>query len=336
MATCPNGHPSGAEDWCEVCGIRMAPPVGVPGAPVPPPPGPGGGYGYPGPPAGDPTQAAELCPECNTPREGQAQFCEECRFNFVTQSPSPYVPPQPPTAGGGGFSQGFRPQHPQSLGYQPSGPSQIHRGSEPLGPDSGSAPGPAAPPGPPAGAPQPDPRAGGDFMITPPSQSQPPPQQGPPPYEQQPYEQPPYEQSGHGGPQQTGWVAVVTPDREYFTTMMQRSGPEAQGLNLPAYSPEQKVALTGPQITIGRRRQSTGEVPDIDMARPPEDPGVSHKHAMLVEQPDGSWSVVDQNSTNGTTVNGASDPIQPFVPVPLREGDRVHVGAWTTIRLERG
>jgi pSer/pThr/pTyr-binding forkhead associated (FHA) protein len=57
---------------------------------------------------------------------------------------------------------------------------------------------------------------------------------------------------------------------------------------------------------------------------------------MLVAQPDGSWSVVDQNSTNGTTINGAENPIQPFVPLPLREGDRVHVGAWTTITIRRG
>lgn len=56
---------------------------------------------------------------------------------------------------------------------------------------------------------------------------------------------------------------------------------------------------------------------------------------MLVEQPDGSWSVVDQGSTNGTTVNGGEDPIDPFVPVPLTDGDRVHVGAWTTITIVR-
>jgi pSer/pThr/pTyr-binding forkhead associated (FHA) protein len=45
--------------------------------------------------------------------------------------------------------------------------------------------------------------------------------------------------------------------------------------------------------------------------------------------------VVDQNSTNGTTVNGSDEPIQPFVPVPLQDGDRVHVGAWTTITVRR-
>ncbi|WP_052310273.1 FHA domain-containing protein, partial [Streptomyces viridochromogenes] len=132
------------------------------------------------------------------------------------------------------------------------------------------------------------------------------------------------------------WTATIGPDRDYFMAMMQRSGPEAAGLNLPAYSPEQQRTLTGNQLTIGRRRHSTGDTPDIDLSVPPEDPGVSHQHAVLVQQPDGNWAVVDQNSTNGTTVNGSDEPIQPFVPVPLHDGDRVHVGAWTTITIRRG
>jgi hypothetical protein len=142
---------------------------------------------------------------------------------------------------------------------------------------------------------------------------------------------------GPAFPQQPAtWTATIGPDRDYFMAMMQRSGPEAAGLNLPAYSPEQQRTLTGNQISIGRRRHSTGETPDIDLSVPPEDPGVSHQHAVLVQQPDGSWAVVDQNSTNGTTVNGSDEPIQPFVPVPLQDGDRVHVGAWTTITIRRG
>lgn len=139
------------------------------------------------------------------------------------------------------------------------------------------------------------------------------------------------EQSGGGS-----WTATIAPDRSYFMAMMQRSGPEAAGLNLPAYSPELHLPLSGGQITIGRRRASTGESPDIDLSVPPEDPGVSHSHAVLVQQPDLSWAVVDQNSTNGTTVNMGEEPIQPYVPVPLADGDRVHLGAWTTITIRRG
>lgn len=166
-------------------------------------------------------------------------------------------------------------------------------------------------------------------MLSPPSRTQAP--QPPAPAQQQP----PFPGRNQNQPPAT-WTAVIAPDREYFLAMMQRSGPEATGLNLPAYSPEQQLALTGNQITIGRRRHSTGESPDIDLSVPPEDPGVSHQHAVLVQQPDGSWAVVDQNSTNGTTLNGAEDPIQPYVPVPLQDGDQVHVGAWTTITIRRG
>ncbi|WP_158719387.1 FHA domain-containing protein, partial [Streptomyces sp. NBRC 110035] len=157
------------------------------------------------------------------------------------------------------------------------------------------------------------------------------------------YPQPGATQAPPGSPGQHGqdrgpvaWTATIGPDRDYFMAMMHRSGPEATGLNLPAYSPEQQRPLTGNQLTIGRRRHSTGDTPDIDLSTPPEDPGVSHQHAVLVQQPDGNWAVVDQNSTNGTTVNGGEEPIQPFVPVPLQDGDRVHVGAWTTITIRRG
>ncbi|WP_344961851.1 FHA domain-containing protein [Streptomyces thioluteus] len=289
MPTCPNGHQSVADDWCEVCGHRMS---GTPAAtgPVPPPPPPAPPtYGGP---AAEATMQAELCPQCRTPREAQAPFCEECAYNFMLQSPSPYVaPPQP---------QGFEsappppphPQPPHTFEYHGSRPSRINRPAEPLAPQ---------PP-----VPGPD---DGDWILPPPSAPAAPP---------------------------AGWLAVIAPDRDYFRSMMNRSGPEAAGLNLPAYSPEQQCRLTGPQITIGRRRHSTGESPDIDLSRPPEDPGVSHQHAVLVEQPDGSWAVVDQDSTNGTTINGSEDPIQPYVPVPLQDGDRVHVGAWTTITVRRG
>jgi hypothetical protein len=172
----------------------------------------------------------------------------------------------------------------------------------------------------------------------------PPPQRGP--FAQQPGPEqagvPRQAIQGGPGPQQprfpgpSRWAVVIGPDREYFMAMMHRSGPEAAGLNLPAYAPEQHMPLTGNQVTIGRRRHSTGESPDIDLSVPPEDPGVSHQHAILVQQPDGGWAVVDQNSTNGTTLNGGDEPIQPFVPIPLGVGDRVHVGAWTTIRIVQG
>ena len=66
------------------------------------------------------------------------------------------------------------------------------------------------------------------------------------------------------------------------------------------------------------------------------DPGVSHLHAMLAAQSDGSWAVVDLGSSNGTYINGSTDPIKPHVPVTVADGDRIHLGAWTTLTLHAG
>jgi len=265
MSICPYGHQSSTDDWCEVCGHPMS----FAPAPVPAP------AHHPAP------AATEPCPDCGTPREGRARFCEECRYNFVTQAGTAFVTP----------SQ-MSPPAPQFPPYQrqtsePSGPSRINRPAEPLAPESVTS-------------------GSGDFVLPPPAPAALP-----------------------------TWTATVAADRDYFTGMMARSGPESQGLHFPGYSPELHIPLTGTQVTIGRRRHSTGESPDIDLSRPAEDPGVSHKHAVLVLQPDSTWSLIDQDSTNGTTVNGSQDSIPPFAPVPLRDGDRVHVGAWTTITIRR-
>lgn len=307
MPTCPNGHRSGTDDWCEVCGLRVSAPVAQPGpaapGPVPPPPPPATPYTQPGPA----TVAVEPCPECGTPREGEAAFCEECRYNFLTHTTAqraPAAPPPPPLPYA-------RPPFPPPYERTSSRPSQINRPAEPLPPDatiSGEAL--AGTPGP--GGDDDD----GDFVLSPPSGGRAARREAP------------------AGPQT--WTAVVGADRTYYAAMMARSGPDASGLYFPTYSPEQHVPLTGSQVTIGRRRHSTGEAPDIDLSRPPEDPGVSHRHAVLVRRADGGWSVVDQGSTNGTTVNNGEDAISPFQPVDLAEGDRVHVGAWTTITLRRG
>ncbi|MFD0569822.1 FHA domain-containing protein [Kitasatospora gansuensis] len=142
--------------------------------------------------------------------------------------------------------------------------------------------------------------------------------------------------SRRGSPARSTWIAVVTADREYFTDMMARSGPEAAGLFFPPYCPERRIPLTGRgQLRIGRRSQHRGTVPEIDLSVPPEDPGASHQHALLAEQADGSWVLVDQDSTNGTTVNGGPEAVPPHTAIPLNDGDRVHIGAWTTITLHR-
>jgi FHA domain len=132
------------------------------------------------------------------------------------------------------------------------------------------------------------------------------------------------------------WLAVVTADRAYYETVVAAGGPDAAAIALPAYCPERRFALTGEQVRIGRRSASRGVCPEIDLSGLPEDPGVSHLHAVLLARPGGGWAVLDPGSTNGTTLNDDPEPIRTNVAVPLAEGDRIHLGAWTTITLQQG
>jgi FHA domain len=129
------------------------------------------------------------------------------------------------------------------------------------------------------------------------------------------------------------WSAVVTADRAYYDSVQAAGGPDAARIGFPAYCPQRRFRLDGPEIRIGRRSTSSGISPDIDLSVPPADPGISRLHAVLLRAHDGSWSVLDPGSANGTVVNNQEIPTgQPF---PLHEGDRIHLGAWTELRLVR-
>ncbi|MEV0236607.1 FHA domain-containing protein [Nonomuraea sp. NPDC050786] len=208
MATCPQGHASGDDEYCDVCGAQMA------GAPAPQPQ------------AQAAAPAAESCPVCQTPRAGQ--FCEVCGHDYT----------------GGGAPV-----------------------SVPVG----------------------------------------------------------------GGAR---WEAVTAADRTYYEKIIAEGGPDAAAMAFPPYCPERSFALVGEQVRIGRRSRARNVAPEIDLTGPPEDPGVSHLHAVLLAQPDGSWTLVDPGSSNGTQVNGK--PVKVNVPVRIGPGDRIHVGAWTVITIREG
>ena len=119
------------------------------------------------------------------------------------------------------------------------------------------------------------------------------------------------------------WLVTVVPDAEHFA----RTVPA--GLSFPAVpAASRTLALSDTPVRVGRRRSGAEQQPDIDIA---DDPAVSRLHASLVRQDDGSWAVVDEGSVNGTTLNDDVRAITPHVLVSLNDGDRVHIGAWTTI-----
>ncbi len=249
--------------------------------------------------------AAETCPRCETPRTGQ--FCEACGFNFngprfIPAGPPPSAPPGPPPSAPPGSlpSAPASPLTPSSAGPLPPAPAI------PLTSVGSAAPSaaPSAPPAPSA-------------EYAPSARSAP----SSPSMSSFPY------------PQAT-WTAIVGADRAYYERVQAVAGPEGAAVAFPSYCAERRFQLVGNQMRIGRRSVSRGLAPEIDRTGPPSDPGISRLHAVLIATPDGSWAVLDPGSANGTLVNGSEIGIGD--QVPLNDGDRINLGAWTAITVHRG
>jgi hypothetical protein len=126
------------------------------------------------------------------------------------------------------------------------------------------------------------------------------------------------------------WEAIVSADRAQFDRHA------ASGVAFPADYAERRFALADGENRIGRSRgHPDEEAPEIDLAAAPADPGVSRQHAVLERRGDGICVLRDVGSTNGTALNDEPAPIAPHTDVPLADGDRVRVGAWTTITIRR-
>ena len=284
MATCPSGHASTSDDFCDVCGVLIgaAPSLAPDTAQAEAArgtAGPGAASGSARPAPGDP------CPRCGVTRAGQ--FCESCGYDFTLA------------------------------------------GQDTFGPDAYQAPPPPLPPAPPPGFPA----APGPLPPLPPPPAAPAPPASVPPASV-PAAQVPPGVPGRPGAADAEWTAVVTADRAYFDAIQVAGGQDAAGIAFPVYCPQRRFRLAGTEVRIGRHSVSSGIDPEIDLSVPPADPGVSRLHAVLLKAPDGTWSVVDPGSANGTAVNGSEIPHGQAVQ--LRDGDRIHLGAWTELRVVRG
>lgn len=94
-----------------------------------------------------------------------------------------------------------------------------------------------------------------------------------------------------------------------------------------------EVSLTYPttegsrEIRIEEGRTSFGRGGDADYRFP--DDGLSRLHATVYREGERVW-IVDENSSNGTFVNGA--PVDP-VGTPLRNGDQIRIGNDTVLNV---
>ncbi len=89
-------------------------------------------------------------------------------------------------------------------------------------------------------------------------------------------------------------------------------------------APAQLIMQRGPSVNqvydLTKERLQIGRSADNDI--PVNDAEVSRKHALLLQQPDGQFSIEDSGSTNGTFVNGTR--IQNRVQ--LQDGDIIDFG----------
>jgi FHA domain len=135
------------------------------------------------------------------------------------------------------------------------------------------------------------------------------------------------------GPQRpTVWTAVVAADPDFYARTVAQGGPDT--VEFPQVFPERRVILSRSITLIGRRNREQGVAPDIDLSIHPTDRGVSTQHAVLRVTESG-LTITDLGSTNGTSLNGSDSLLAMDEEVPLADGDRIHVGAWTTITVRR-
>jgi hypothetical protein len=127
-----------------------------------------------------------------------------------------------------------------------------------------------------------------------------------------------------------GWTAVVNADREFYERVLARGGPDT--VEFPRFYPERRIVLQGSTTLIGRHNRDQGVEPEIDLGIHPVDRGVSTQHAVLRVR-DSGLTVTDLGSTNGTSINRSEDLLPEGHETPLADGDRIHIGAWTTITI---
>lgn len=316
MARCPAGHESQTSDYCDTCGAVMG------GAPLTPAPLLestallAGGAGARGPEPGD------ACPHCGAQRDGR--FCEECGFDYEMAELLPSVPAgriAEPVAG------------PDLNGHAPGvvAPAAGAVGEPPAAqPDGGLAQQPGRPEGLSRATQEPATEAAEENPAEPVGEQV---------AENLAYD-PAYDSARFPDEAAPAPVAprplalVVTADHEYYTAQVERGDIIESEFPFPKYPGERRFALDAEVVRIGRASASRGLVVEIDLTGPPLDPAVSHLHAQLLRGRDGDWRLVDLGSANGTRLNGAEQPVPVETEVPVKAGDRIHVGVWTTLTLE--
>jgi hypothetical protein len=372
MARCPAGHESQASDYCDTCGLVIgggetssagsaAPPASAVASPPPTAaPSPGGVAGAAVPAGGAASGAG--CPVCQAERNGR--FCEECGYDFdlaeampqvtmtpgVTPAPTSTVPAQSASASvsqqAAEASSGQQPGNGLDLDAELArAEAEVIRAEASAGAGVGAAaaasvvseteaaaevaatsgstsaaatsagadpfPTPAATP---EAARESEPTASGVGALSALSGSSRP-------------------GAGTIGLNTEELSLVVNADADYYAAQVERGDILESEFPFPKYPHERAFSFADGPVRIGRASASRGISPEIDLTGPPLDPAVSHLHAQLLRHEEG-WVVVDLGSANGTRLNDAEEPLEAETEIPVKQGDRIHLGVWTTITVQ--
>ncbi len=122
-------------------------------------------------------------------------------------------------------------------------------------------------------------------------------------------------------------MIVVATDRAQFDRVGDAT------VVFPVGVADRVAELNADRALIGRKSTSRNIHPEVDLSLTPEDVAVSRQHAEIVRAADGTFTVTDLGSSNGTFLNGSAAAMSPNTPMPLANGDSISVGAWTTLTL---
>jgi hypothetical protein len=343
MARCPAGHESQASDYCDTCGLviggetagsaSVSAASGAPATTLAPTvvAAPGGSGGAP-------------CPVCQAERNGR--FCEECGYDFDLAEAMPQVMVTPgigpatpePVAAPDPLARTLVEPTPEAQGEPASEPSAEAEAEPETESENGkggfdldaelaraeaeaaaqiagtSASAPSSEAELPAEAPAAVESEPTVFLEAEPERAQP----------IFPVRSPSF--SGE-------LVLVVDADRGYYDAQVERGDIVESEFPYPKYPHERRFTFTEGPVRIGRASSSRGIAPEIDLTGPPLDPAVSHLHAQLLRHKEG-WVVVDLASANGTRLNDGAEPLEAETEIPVKQGDRIHLGVWTTITIQ--
>lgn len=329
---CPEGHQSGATDYCDICGTPIDAGSGPTGDAPPGPSLPGG------PPPGsvldlDPASpvATQICPHCGGVNLEDALFCEACGYDFTTGAAP--LDDEPPTEA---EPEGKQADGEQAAAPDGSGPQEPPPAPDPVKPPAADAPGTKEDEG--EESPAADAVASDDAEKEAPDDDaqhdaeeadgipgQPEPAAGP------------ATTVGHARPRHTppsrdlaqAWVVEVWVDPDWYAVQQTEEACPSAGV-------PDIVVVRRNVVLVGRPSGSLGVRPDVDAGA---DSAVSRRHAQLTS--DGRrWWIEDLGSSNGTFVGVVGEPLPTKAltsghRVEIDRDDRIYVGAWTRLVLRQ-